>query len=301
MRDSRASGGSVLLVSKMQSVKAHKPTFIGLGAQKCASTWLYRVLQEHPDIVVSAEKELDFFSHRIDHGYEWYEQHFATETDCAAYGEISPSYFCDADAPKRVFKYNPKMKIIVSFRDPIERLLSNHRHEVRAGHLTSGDLSLEAGLANNPMYVEQSMYATHLQRWLECFPDKQMFCVLMEDIKENPQKVAKELYTFVGADDTFATTGERQRYNESYANRSQALKRVKDVAYSMSTKRGFSWLWNLGRVTGARSVYRKINRMPSNDVIPQPSEKTIRALREQFAPEVEQLARLLGRPLDSWR
>lgn len=38
-----------------------KPGFIGIGAQKCASSWIYDILLDHPEVSMSEKKELDFF------------------------------------------------------------------------------------------------------------------------------------------------------------------------------------------------------------------------------------------------
>ncbi|NBD18355.1 MAG: hypothetical protein GVY04_20145 [Cyanobacteria bacterium] len=40
------------------------PNLIGCGAPKSGSTTLYHYLSEHPDIRISPEKELNFFSPR---------------------------------------------------------------------------------------------------------------------------------------------------------------------------------------------------------------------------------------------
>ena len=50
---------------------------IGIGAQKCASSWVHAALGVHPQIGVSEPKEVDFFSYYYDRGYQWYETHFA--------------------------------------------------------------------------------------------------------------------------------------------------------------------------------------------------------------------------------
>ena len=34
--------------------KAHGPTIIGIGAQKCASSWVHAAMGAHPEVVVSA-------------------------------------------------------------------------------------------------------------------------------------------------------------------------------------------------------------------------------------------------------
>ena len=103
-------------------------------------------------------KEVDFFSYRYDHGYQWYERCFQSAKPARARGEISPSYFAEPAVPgaRRAISA-PTPKSCCRLRDPVERALSNHRHEVRVGHLTGADLSFETGLANNPMYVEQGL------------------------------------------------------------------------------------------------------------------------------------------------
>lgn len=281
-------------------LNSSKPSFIGIGAQKCASTWLYRVLEEHPEVRVSDVKELDFFSFHFNHGYQWYEKHFANGQQHKACGEISPSYFCEQGVPRRVFNYDPNLKIIVCFRDPVDRLLSNHRHEVREGHFSLENNSLQVGLANNPMYVEQGKYATHLKNWYQFFPKDQIFIIFMEEIETDPFGVARKLYSFIDVDSSFQPRSGDKKYNVSHANRSLYLRRVKDMAYDASQVPGFGWMWGLLDALGLKSVYRKINRMPSPAVIPQPPEELIASLRQQYEPEIRELSKLIGRSLDAW-
>ena len=99
--------------------------FIGLGAQKCASTWLHDVLVDHPELSVPTElKEVDYFSYHHDRGPEWYEQRFDASAQDNLCGEISPSYLHSPDVVARVAEYNPDMRIILIVRDPIARAIS---------------------------------------------------------------------------------------------------------------------------------------------------------------------------------
>ena len=278
-----------------------KPTFIGIGAQKCASTWLYRILAEHPEVGVGQEKEIDFFSYHYDHGYQWYESQFVECVGKRAIGEISPSYFCEPAVPARIKRYLPDAKILVSFRDPVQRALSNHRHEVRVGHLTGEDLAFEAGLENNPMYTEQGRYATHLKRWLDHYPQEQILVVLQEDIAEDPVAVTKKVYEFVGVDAGFEPEQLNKKYNPSYANRSRILTNVKDQIYALTKFPAMRWLWKFGDMIGLKRLYRSINTVPSDEVIPAPNETTIKKLRETFHPEVEELSKILERSLEAWK
>lgn len=288
-------------MNKAVAAQARKPTFVGIGAQKCASSWLHVMLGRHPQVTVPEIKEVDFFSYRFDHGYEWYLRHFAFSEETEAGGEISPSYFCDQAAPKRVAEFAPDAKILVALRDPVERVLSNHRHEVRVGHLNAARASLDAGLLNNPMYVEQSLYATNIKRWLKHFPLERVKVVLQEDIEANPLAVLADVYAFVGVDATFKPNELTKRANPSYANRFSRLTRVKDLIYGLSRGPVGSRLWSAASKVGLRSAYRNLNIKPSSTVIAPPSEETIQELRRRFEPEVMELAEILGRPLDMWR
>ncbi len=277
-----------------------KPNFIGIGAQKCASTWLYRMLSSHPEAGVSQEKEVDFFSYHYDHGYQWYEKKFSDCGDRTSVGEVSPSYFSEPAVPGRVRQYIPDAKILVSFRDPVQRALSNHRHEVRVGHFAGADFSLEAGLANNPMYIEQGRYATHLKRWLQHFPAEQILVILMDDIEKEPLVAARKMYTFLGIDPSHEPEELSERFNRSYANRSRNLLNVKDALYNVTRMPGANWIWAAASSLGLRKLYRNVNTVASELVIPAPQDRTLDELRLTFEPEIRELSKLTGRPLDAW-
>ncbi len=196
-----------------------RPSFIGVGVQKCASTWIHRVLEDHPQVSVSQPKELDFFSYHFHFGFQWYEKHFDI---LKISGENSPSYFCDFRVPERVISYSPDVKIVICLRDPVERIISHHAHEVRLGHVDSG-VSYTDALRNNPMYLEQSMYAKYLSRWLDLFPANQLLVVFQEQIKDSPESVACKLYEFLGVATDFKSDFIHKRANASQVPKSTII------------------------------------------------------------------------------
>jgi hypothetical protein len=200
-----------------------KPTFIGIGAQKCASSWLYYILQDHPEVCLSEKKELDFFSFHYDNGYQWYESHFSSSRPVKAVGEISPSYFHDYRAPSRAALYDPDLKVILSLREPVERAFSHHKHLVKLGFFNGPDFSFEAGMKLNPMYVEQGLYATHLAHWLESFDQQQVLVIFMDDIKKDASAVVREVYGFLGIDKGHTPAALHDKSNPSYVVRNRAL------------------------------------------------------------------------------
>ncbi|MCE7914338.1 MAG: sulfotransferase [Nitrosomonas sp. PRO4] len=279
--------------------------FIGIGAQKCASTWVHRVLSDHPDVAVLPEKEIDFFSYYYNFGYEWYERHIGEINAIKMVGEVSPSYFADVETPERVYLYNPNMKIILSLRDPVERAYSNHLHEVRLGHVTGKNLEFENGLTNNPMYFLQSCYAQQLARWLSVFPRNQIMVIFQEDIHSDPFVQAQNLYRFLGIEEDHRSWFLERKVNESIV--------IKNSKVDYILKR----FGKFGRAIGAGNIIeiikknewvyrlrRSHNQIELRKVIPPMHNETREKLRNMLANDMRELAQqleLTELPWSSWK
>jgi len=281
--------------------RANSPSFIGIGAQKCASTWIYDILHDHPQVRLSGHKELDFFSYRFERGFQWYSRQFGQPDAAKAVGEISPSYFHEPMAPRRLRRHLPETRIILSLRDPVERALSQHRHAVRVGDVTGEDLSFESALRTNPTYLEQGRYATHLARWLACFPRQQMLVLFFEDILREPQRVAWRVYRFLGVDTAHRSLSLGQSSNVSHVLPYRTLEKARKALRSGAGSIGLERLWECAARLGARRLYHKLNRRPSEEAIPRVEQATVNELRAFFHDEMVRLERLTGRDLGNWR
>lgn len=275
--------------------------FIGVGAQKCASSWVYDVLADHPQAAVPDIKELDFFSYHYERGMRWYEAQFgAAALRARAVGEISPSYLHEAGVVERAKAYNPRLRILVSLRDPVERALSQHRHLARLGLLPAEELQFEPALQTNPTYVEQGCYHRHLKRWIDAFGSERVHVILMEDIESSPIDVVRALYAFLDIDKGHTPAALHQKSNPSYLVRSRVADRTVRLVRNTLTQAGLRRAWQRLGDTGLRHAYRKLNRQPSHAVLPPPRPETLVALRQRFAPEVERLSVLINRDLSAW-
>ena len=276
------------------------PNFIGIGAQKCATTWLHDILSDHPQACLGSKKEINFFSYYYDYGFQWYERHFDCAGNPPAVGEISPSYFHASEVPERVFSYDRTMRLILFLRDPVERAISNHKHEVRTGHLSGTDLSFEFGILNNPSYVEQGRYATHLERWLGYFPRAQLLVVLFDDIVADPRAAASMVYEFLRIDRGHVSKTVMARSNEGFVNRYPLLKQMRIHGKKALRTLHLEWIWSGAAGAGGRRIYRAINRVDADVVIPQVADATRQRLKSEFHEEIRRLERLLGRSLQRW-
>jgi hypothetical protein len=218
------------------------------------------------------------------------------------YGEVSPSYFHEPAVPARVRQLSSAMRMILLLRDPVERAISNHRHEVKLGHLRGSDISFERGLANNPTYVEQGLYSTHLSRWLDHFPREQLLVVLFDEVVAKPLAVAGRVYRFLGIDHDHRPAALENRSNASYLVRSRPVDEVRRQLRLTASRVGLGGAWEWLARNGARHYYRRINRLASEARIPPVSEEARATLyRAAFAAEVDHLENLLGVSLDAWR
>lgn len=269
-----------------------RPTVIGIGAQKCASSWVHAICGTHPEISTSEPKEVDFFSYYFDHGYLWYETHFEEQAGAKAYFESSPSYFYDPRSPERAYTYDSDLKILAMLRDPIKRAFSNHLHEIVWGHIPP--CTFEEGMRVNPVYVDQGRYTTHLQRWFDVFPRDQIKVVIAEDVAKDPYKYAAEIFDFMGVDPDFTSPVFGERRNESDRPRipilRSALRYGGDLMRRHGLEDGLSQLKSFKVVSGIL----RANKIEVRDEIPPMRPETVERLREILRPEVLGLTSLLG-------
>lgn len=279
-------------------LEPHKVRVIGIGAQKCASSWIHAVAGSHPDIGISDPKELDFFSYYFDRGYRWYESHFDSDKNARILFENSPSYFYDPRTPERANSYNPGMKIVLLLRDPLKRAFSNHLHEIIKGHI--GSVSFEEGLANNPTYVEQGLYAKHLGRWRDVFPTSQITVLFAEEISIDPGAAARELFRFLDVDESFDSAILYERRNESDRARLPALRSGLRAGGDWMRRQGLEP--TLARIKAATPVARllKANSANVRNEIPPMRADTNERLMQTFGPEMDALRTMLGRDRLPW-
>jgi hypothetical protein len=274
--------------------------FIGIGAQKCASTWVHEVLNAHPQAALSSPKELDYFSYYYDRGHDWYESVFDATTAHLAVGDNSPSYFPHPSAPLRAFRYNPDLRIILTLRDPVERAFSNHLHVVREGFVSGEDLSFERGLTRNGMYIEQSRYATHLRRWLEYFPRERIHVILQEDVSVRPAEILNSLYRFLGLREEFEPLLPSGRINESSVSTQPRVDAVLRGAAGVMRGLGMGGLVQLAKRNPTVGRLRQTTRVGLREIVPPMKDETRRRVVSLLVGEVEDLCALLGRQSLPW-
>jgi hypothetical protein len=276
-----------------------KVGFIGIGAQKAATSWLHDVLSAHPHVEASRPKELDFFTHHFDRGYAWYESHFRRSEDGVMRGESSPSYLYSQSAPRRARDYNRNLKLVAILRDPVSRAFSNHLHEIRKGHIP-GSWSFEEALELNPMYLEQGRYALHLGRWLEVFDRQSLLVLVAEDIATDPETAFSRVCEHLGVSPKVKLDKLGERSHESVANRNEGVQKVLRTAGNAARSLGLGKaVRGLKATPGLRDLIA-LNRRDLRSEFPAMRPETVERLRAFFEPDIAFVSELLERKCLPW-
>ena len=156
------------------------PDFLIIGAARSGTTSLYQYLTEHPSIIPGVGKEIYFFDKKFKKGINWYKSFFPTKfsmaiiknkqkTKCIT-GEATPRYLHYPHAPKRIFEFLPKIKLIVLLRNPIDRAYSHYQMEVSSGN---EELSFEESIEKEEertkgimekMQCDENFYSVYFYR-----------------------------------------------------------------------------------------------------------------------------------------
>jgi hypothetical protein len=277
------------------------PDFLGLGAQKAGTSWIYSCLYDHPQVCIPV-KDLHFFSRERNwsRGFAWYEEHFARCGPDTVAGEFSTSYLADPESAARIHARYPDVKLLACLRNPADRAFSNFLNDLQAGALPPATRFSDA-LASHPEYVEQGAYASQLQRYLTRFPRDALLLLLYDDLQRAPLEFMSSIYRFLGVDETFVPGMLHERVNVARVPRSAGADRMARTAITALRRRGLDRVVWLAKRSGLPRVTQRLNSRPTALAAHELSAEQRARLAAELAPEIDRLEPLLGRDLAAWR
>ncbi len=179
-------------------------SFLGIGAQKAGTSWLYEHLRRHPEIHFPVGKENHYWDGlergKRDESIAEYAQKF-TGSSKGIYGEITPAYATlRSETIARIYAEFPDLKLLFSVRDPVARAWSAARMFMDAAWLTCDDV--DEGflwqLCSSNAFTQRGDYASCLRKWLEHFPADQILVIDYASILEDPEKVLARVIAHLG-------------------------------------------------------------------------------------------------------
>ena len=298
-----------------------RPDFFIVGAPKCGTTALYEYLKQHPEVFMPREvKEPHFFGSDFKTSFfirdeQEYLSLFAAARGEKRVGEASVWYLYSKLAAREIKDFAPAAKIIIMLRNPVEMMHALHSQRLYNGSedIRDYETALDAeedrkrGLRIPPhpqlveglFYREVAKYAGQVRRYLDVFDPAQVKIIVYDDFKHDTAQVYREVCAFLGVDAGFAARLRVVNPNKSV--RSSALLDFTRQPPSLSpawakklvplrARKALMWR----AVKALRRINTKYEPRP-----PMPRELRDR-LRAEFAPEVEELGRLIGRDLSHW-
>jgi hypothetical protein len=188
--------------------------FLVAGTQKAGTSALDAYLREHPEICMARRKEAHFFDNdelfgQPDMDYTEYHNLFSPQPPQRVLGESTPIYMYWRDAPKRIWQYNPAMKLIVVLRNPITRAFSHWNME---RHRRTESLPFHEALQREPerrrdalpyqdrvfSYIDRGFYSAQLQRLWVHFHRSQTLVLRQEDLRTQPGETLNAVCRFLG-------------------------------------------------------------------------------------------------------
>jgi hypothetical protein len=221
MRDGAVS----LAASGRSKVRSQRPLpdFIVAGVQKGGTTFLYQEMLRHPEVRGSLTKEVHFFDGNFAKGVDWYSGMFPAPkpNGRVILGEASPAYIFHPGAVRRIAETLPDPRLIVIVRDPVQRALSQYKHERRLGFEPSATfeeaLALEESrvadeyekLADGSLassfavghfaYTRRGLYADQLKRAADLIGRERLLVLVSEEMFADPIAATSTALSFVGA------------------------------------------------------------------------------------------------------
>jgi hypothetical protein len=271
---------------------------IGIGAMKCASTWVYEVLRAHPDVCMSKIKELNYFTKNYDHGDAWYSKHFLNCSERAFRGEFSATYLYDKNAARRISEFAPNAKIVVCVRNPIDRAISNYKHLIRVGNIDRGMGFLDALKVSSGL-VEKGLYAKYLEQFLLHFPESSIVIVIAEETEKDPERVVKDIYRRIGLSTDFLPTVTTERVHKGSVPRILWMEVARVKLYRYLASRGYGTVVQWIKRSGLPEIYRSFNSSQNNNE--QISMQNRLNVARYFSEDVHNLKKMTGLSFPDWK
>ena len=252
----------MLLLSLMLPSKID---FIGVGFAKSGTTLCANLLDEHPEICMSIPKEVQFFNdkrsfyhkpyseNRYKKGETWYYNHWAHSKAVQKCGEISPQYIMDDEAMDRIAADLPNSKIIVCLRNPANTCFSFYGMALH--HHKANLQSFDIEIRNNKDIFERAFYYEKIKKLNALFPSDKIFYFVLEEFQKSPEKIIKDLYRFIGVDDSFLPTSKDKFFNAAAITKSIFLRKFEK--YFVDILSGFG-LTNIIKFLKKNTLVKKL-------------------------------------------
>lgn len=268
------------------------PNFIYIGPDKAGSTWVWEALRWHPQAHMTPSKDIYYFDRFFERGTSWYLANFNGVEGEPVIAEVSHDYLYSPEAAGRIKGDLPEVKLMVCLRNPIDRAFSAYLHRIKDGAFSGEFRDCWQPI---PEILDHSLYAKHLEPYLELFGGEQIHIALFDDLEDDSTQFARELFGFLGLEDLTIP--------EDLRGKSLAAARPRNATAARLAKSGAEWM----RTWGMAGAISKIKHTPAfvnmlyvpyeDKAKPRPSAQDRAELAAYYDEDLGRLDQMLGMDL----
>ena len=299
------------------------PNLFIVGAAKGGTTTLHYALDQHPQVFMSKKKEPGYFTWPeeelsfINNGklitkprflvnhLQDYLQLFKEGEHKKIRGESSTTYLFFYEKTianiKRILPKPDEVNIVIALRNPVDRAFSQYMHKLRdAAETLEFEDAIHAEQKRKDenhhfdfQYVQRGFYYPQVKAYLDHFRKVKIY--LNEDLRRDPQDVAKSLEEFLGIEQVSLDFGEA--LNVSGEPKVEALNKFLKKPNAMKKFFGQLLPKDLRRKMRLKvqSTVYKFN-LEQREINPETKSE----LKKVYREDILKLQDLIGRDLTSW-
>ena len=280
------------------------PNVLLLGVQKSGTTWLFRQLEQHPEVYASNPKELFFFNQPagiVNAKIDEYRTYFPIIEGKKVYLEGCATYFWlrSKDSPydahhlmrescweteKNIAAHlGENAKFIVVLRSPISRAVSAYYHAFRRGRTTAKSSILLQGQRDG--ILDMGFYRRFIIRYNSVFGKEKLLFLRFDDLVQQPQATMDKVCAFLNISQN-AVQPDRGTFNSGY--------RLKDYGK-------FIGVGNAGRLKDRKAPHEHDESSFDPKSYPRVFHDEVKVMNRWYRPTLMYLASEFNWNLEGWK
>jgi len=286
------------------------PNFLIIGDLKAGTSSLYNYLKPHPEIFMSPLKETRFFAFdnknpdHIANGpnvwpiatWEKYLELFNEVTDEKAIGEASPNYLSSHIAAQRIKERLPNAQLIVSLRNPADKIYSAYLMNFREGREKRPfETVFREDLKAQTWSMTSNYNYPNLKRYFDLFDKEQIKVILFDDLKADSLATVQNLFNFLEVDQNF--TPDTSKYYKGGIPKNKLVTLLFHVIKKQDHRLNSKLKKLLPQtIVNAIKKLKQNNLQKAPDLTPQMRKEII----ETYQEDILKIQDLIERDLSSW-
>ncbi|MDX8339290.1 sulfotransferase domain-containing protein [Draconibacterium sp. IB214405] len=295
------------------------PTFVIIGAQKSASTFMQECLSDHSDIFLP-HGETPFFESPDYENADIKElsKLFNGRTE-KCLGIKRPNYIGKPEVPARIQKHLPNSKLIAVLRNPVDRAISAYFHNVNYGFIPPIDveigirkiISKTSFVSDNKRsseIIEFGYYYKYLKEYNYFIKNNNLLIFLHEDIISSPLDSIQIAYKYLDVNPNYIPKSLDDRPMKVLYN----IHRLKWVV----KRNRLLYMYNADKTRLSKKQLKFTDKVLAYSITkfdekilslffpnqkPQISQELKNILYDLYLPDIKKLEKLIDRDLSIWK